>query len=815
MTTDTNNKPCYHCGLPVPDNLSISVEIDQQDRPMCCYGCQAVAQSIVDSGMSDFYKFRTSNPLKAQDIIPEFLSQLQTYDNPLVQQKFVEKQCDSDNADIREVSLILEGIVCAACVWLNERTLQALDGIIDVSINYSTHRARIRWNDEKLQLSTILESICRIGYMAHPYDPQRHQFIIEKERKTHLKRLGVAAVFGMQIMILAVAMYTGEWWGMDNSFMQTFRWTSLFLCIPLLLFSSRLFFENAWRDLKNKRVGMDVPVALGMAIAFTASVYHTIIDQGAVYFDSVSMFTFFLLIARYFEMLARKRSAEHTESLLTLTPAVATKIDSADQQSIIPVAELCVGDRILVKPGENIAADGIVVRGISGVNESLVTGESYPVTKSEGDKVIGGSTNTENSLVINVTNTGDDTVLASIHRMLDEAQKNKPRLALLADRIAARFVIAILSIATLVALYWYTNGSSQWLEYTVATLVVTCPCALSLATPTALTAANGQLAKLGLLPVRSHVLETLAKATDFVFDKTGTLTEGQLVLTDIKTLGNLEEKQCLVLAATLEAESEHPLAKAINAQIKDTTLLAKKRINTPGSGISAIINEQQWYIGNLDYIRQHCTQEIETSVLDALTTAQHTSILLASSTQLTAIFSFEDVIRTESREMISQLEQVGADTHLLSGDQTSITHHVASQLNIIHVAAGSKPDAKLDYVRRLQQQNKTVVMTGDGINDAPVLAGADVSIAMGHGSELAAAHADLVLISNHVLHISSGFKLAKKTFRIIKQNLSWAIIYNLVAIPAAAMGLVEPWLAAIGMSASSLIVVLNALRLGR
>ena len=815
MTENTSDKPCYHCGLPVPEQFDITVEIEGEARAMCCYGCQAVAQSIVNSGMADFYRYRTDKPSKPEEIVPEFLSQLHAYDNPLVQKQFV-----SEDGDIREVSLILEGIVCAACVWLNEQTLQALHGVIDVNINYATHRARIKWNNHELQLSEILEAISRIGYMAHPYDPERHQYIIEKERKSHLKRLGIAAAFGMQIMILAVAMYTGEWWGIDPGFLQMFRWTSLALCIPLLLFSSSLFFNNAWRDLKNKQVGMDVPVALGMAIAFSASVYHTIINQGAVYYDSVSMFTFFLLIARYFEMTARKRSAEHTESLLNLTPAVATKIDKANNHTIIPVAELRVGDNILVKPGENIAADGIVERGTSGVNESLVTGESYPVTKSPGDKVIAGSTNTESPLVIEVKQTGDDTVLASIHRLLDETQRNKPPIAKLADRIAARFVLAILIVAGLVASYWYLNGSTQWLEYTVATLVVTCPCALSLATPTALTAASGQLAKLGLLPVRSHVLETLAKASAFVFDKTGTLTQGHLSLTDVQTLSSLSEKQCLQIAAAIEAESEHPVARSLieyagNKFKDDNPYKILSVENKPGAGITAKIDDQEWYIGNRDFVSNHCQQTLSQQLNTEIQQQNKTAVVLASKDTLAAVFYFDDLLRNDSPNLISQLQHHNIDTYLYSGDQTSISQRIADSAGIEHVRAELKPADKLHYVQQLQEKGETVVMVGDGINDAPVLAAADVSIAMGSGSELAAATADMILISNHISHLYNGLVLARKTFTVIKQNLAWAIGYNIIAIPAAAMGYVQPWLAAIGMSVSSLIVVLNALRLSR
>ncbi len=814
MSASQNTASCFHCGLPVPAGLDITVEIDGQPREMCCYGCQAVAQSIVDSGMADFYKYRTDKPARAEQIVPEFLSQLHAYDNPAVQKQFVTEQ-----GDIREVALILEGIVCAACIWLNEKTLQAMPGVVDVSINYSTHRASVKWDNNQLQLSDILEAISRIGYLAHPYDRERQQFIIEKERKTQLKRLAVAGVLGMQIMILAVAMYSGEWWGMDDGFLQSFRWLSLALCIPLLLFSSKVFFTSAWRDLKHKRVGMDVPIALGIAIAFSASVYHTLIGYGDVYYDSVAMFTFFLLVARYFEMLARKRSAESTESLLHLTPAVATRLDRhSEQQQVVPAAELQVGDWILVKPGENIAADGVVVRGASGVNEALVTGESLPQTRQPGDRVIGGSTNVESPLVIEVQHTGDDTVLASIHRLLEEAQRSRPRIATLADRIASRFVLAILLIATVVAGYWYWQGSEYWLQYTVATLVVTCPCALSLATPTALTAASGQLARLGLLPVRDHVLETLAKATTFVFDKTGTLTQGVLTLVQTHPLGDVSESRCLQIAAALETESEHPVARSLLEHVRQAGLetpLASDISNQPGNGVRGVVDGRQWFIGTSEFIARHCQQPLDAALPPQLDANGKTAVLLANDKQLAAVFYFDDVLRPESKQLIQQLHQHHIKTVLLSGDRNGVSERIGETLGIQTVRAELKPEDKLAYVRQLQQQGETVVMIGDGVNDAPVLAAADVSIAMGGGSDIAAATADMVLISNHIAHLYNGLQLARKTFAIIKQNLGWAIGYNLIAVPAAAAGYVQPWLAAIGMSLSSLIVVLNALRLGK
>ena len=808
MCADQAEQTCFHCGLPVPEGLHISVEIDGTPQPMCCHGCEAVAQAIVDSGMANYYSFRTENAAQAREVVPAFLEQLKAYDNPVVQKRFVHAQ---DN--FSEVSLILEGIVCAACVWLNERHLAALPGVVDVSINYSNHRALVRWDPDRISLSEILESISRIGYLAHPYDPDRQQAIIEKERKQQLRRIGLAGVLGMQVMILAVALYTGDWWGMEDGIRGFFRWTSLLITIPVLLFASRVFFTSAWRDLRSRRVGMDVPVSLGIGIAFIASVAHTIRAEGEIYFDSVVMFTFFLLTARYFEMTARKRSTEATEALVSLQPAVAAKlvtIDGRDEEHAVPVAELEPGDRVLVRPGDTVPTDGVIESGASGIDESLITGESMPVTKGASDDVIGGSINTESPLIIRVSHVGADTVLAAIQRLLDKAQSEKPAIARLADRIASKFVIVILSIATLVALFWISRGSADWLPITIATLVVTCPCALSLATPTAITAASGQLAKLGLLPARGHALETLAHATHFVFDKTGTLTVGNIKLSHTQALGDLSEDECLQIAAALEAHSEHPIAKSFMHACPQPGKQAHDVSNTPGHGMAGTVDDQQWFLGKVEFIAKHCSDTI--AVDDS---AGRTQVVLATSDKVWAVFSLEDRLHDDATELIENLTRAGKSVVLLTGDNLSTAQRVGNAAGITEIRADLRPEDKLAHIKALQKRGAIVAMTGDGVNDAPVLAGADVSIAMGTGAQLAAASADFILLSNRISTIYTGYRLAVRTLAIIRQNLMWAIGYNILAVPAAAMGYIQPWLAAIGMSASSLVVVLNALRLSR
>jgi Cu2+-exporting ATPase len=551
---------CFHCGLPVPRGLALTVTINDHDEPMCCHGCQAVAQAIVDSGNAGFYRNRTAPSATGEELLPDFIRQTRVYDHPEIQKTFVRTTGEHQ----QEAALILEGITCAACVWLNERHLSQLPGVLDVQVNYSTRRARVRWDDTQIKLSDILQAIHNIGYRAHPYDPQQQQQAFERERRNQLRRIGIAGVLGMQVMVLSVALYVGEWSGMEDNFRTLFRWVGLLLTTPVLLYSGAPFFRGAWRDLRNRSVGMDVPVALGILIAFIGSVHASWTGQGEVYYDSVVMFIFFLLTSRYFELMARKRGAETLERLGQAMPAMATRITvtaDGEQQDIIPLTELQAGDTVLIKPGESVPADGTITAGDSSVSEALLTGESTPLRKQQGARLVGGSINIESPLYLQVEQVGLETVLAEIMRLLEQAQNEKPAITRLADRVASWFVSIVLVIAAAVGYYWWQQAPDDWLPVLIAVLVVTCPCALSLATPTAISAATGTLLGHGLLTVRNHSLETLAHCTHIIFDKTGTLTFGAPRLSRIQCLSHLDERTVLGIAAALEQRSEHPVGK--------------------------------------------------------------------------------------------------------------------------------------------------------------------------------------------------------------------------------------------------------------
>ncbi len=799
MTVQIEPGRCFHCGEKIPPDIDLSVEIQGERQPMCCHGCKAVAQAIVDNHLEDFYAHRTDPAATPEALIPDALRELEVFDNPSVQQSFVHQKV----GDLREASLILEGIVCAACVWLNERHVNQLPGVRSFHVNYSTHRAQVTWDNSQIKLSQILQAITEIGYHAHPFDPGRLEAMHKRERQLAIRRIGVAGVGAMQVMMMAVALYLGDYEGMQLDIRNLLRWASMIVAFPVVVYSAQSFFISAWRDLRHFRVGMDVPVSLAIGTAYIASVWATITGTGEVYFDSVTMFTFFLLLGRLLEMTARHKAGQVADELVKLIPATAHR-RIGNQLEAVAVADLAVGDEVVIKPGEPVPADGLVREGHSSVNEALLTGESMPRGKHPGDSLIGGTLNIESPLIMEVQQLGQDTVLAGISRLLERAQEEKPQVAELANRVASWFVAALLVVAAGVYFYWYQVQPENAFWITLSVLVITCPCALSLATPVALTAATGALTSEGVLTTRGHALETLAKATDMIFDKTGTLTYGQLRLARIEVYADSDGPQCHRIAAGLEQHSEHPIALALREGV--TPLPITLPVAEVGRGVTGRYEHAEFRIGNLDYIRAW-HPEFSGNV------SHSSEVYLATHAAVLAAFVLEDRVREEAQVAIRDLQSQGLAVHLLSGDAPLAVAQVARELGIAEYHAGLLPDEKLNYLRALQARGHVVAMVGDGVNDAPVLAGAQVSIAMGEGAQLAQASADMVLLSENLDAVPVSVRQARATMKIIRQNLLWAIGYNLVALPLAAVGYVAPWMAAIGMSGSSILVVLNALRL--
>ena len=787
------------------------VRIEGVEHGTCCRGCQAVAQTIADNGLGAYYRNRTAAPpsVRGMDLVPD---ELAVYDLPEVQRGFV--RLDAADGDVREAALLIDGVTCAACVWLIEQRLSRLPGVRDAILNYSTHRARVRWDAGKTSLSKILGAVAALGYEAHPYDRTRAEERMRRERRVLLWRLFIAGFGMMQVMMYAFPVYVAEG-AMTADIEQLMRIASLLLTLPVALWSSMPFYAGAWRDLRAGRAGMDVPVSLGIIIAFAASVWATWAASGEVYFDSVSMFVFLLLGARFLETEARSKAMQTQEELARMAPATAERLngDGHGSTTRVAAASLQPGDLVRVRPGDAIPADGVVVEGFSAVDEALLTGESRPVVKRPGDPLTGGAVNLEGVLTMRITRTGEETVLSGIMRLMDRAQSEKPKIAQVADR-AAQWFIALLLVLTLGAFaVWWQIDSSRAMWIAVAMLVVTCPCALSLATPAALTAATGAAYRAGVLITRGSALETLAQATHFVFDKTGTLTTGRMTLTGVTLLSDRTREQCLGEAAALEAWSEHPAGRALANVAHSAHPVATAVQTFAGDGVEGIVNGRLMRIGRPQFVAAlhglPLPGEIEFAP-DAVSV-----VALGNAQGWVALFMLDDVLRHDAQEMIRALKEEGVQVSLLSGDRPQRARHTATELGIAECCGGATPADKLAYVRELQSCGAIVAMVGDGVNDAPVLAQAQVSIAPGGGTPLAHISADIILMADRLDAIVQTVRASRQALRVIRQNLAWAVAYNAIALPLAIAGLVTPLVAAIGMSSSSLVVVLNALRLAR
>ncbi len=798
---------CFHCGLDVPAGSSFTTTIKGEVRRMCCPGCQAVAQTIVDSGLDNYYRHRTGTAA-APDVtrreLSEMLGQeLALYDLESIQRDFVAHTEDG----LRNASLVIEGITCAACVWLLEHHLAKLEGIGRASVNLTTHRARVTWDQSVIPLSRILGEIHRIGYQAHPYHPDKEEQRLEKEKKLAIRRLGVAGIGMMQVMMMAVALYGGALQGIEDQYVTFIRWASLVIATPVVVYAARPFFIAALRDLRVRQLSMDVPVSIAIGGAYLSSIWATATNSGEVYYDSVTMFTFFLLIGRYLEMQARHRTGRAGNSMLNLLPASAIKLVDGSE-TLVPASDLAVGDRILVKPGHTVPADGIIIEGNSSIDESALTGEYLPVSKAPGEAIVGGTINVESPLHIEITHIGAQTQLSAIVRLLERAHEDKPKVARIADRVASYFVAAVLSTAAVVGFSWWQLAPEDAFWITLSVLVVTCPCALSLATPTALTAATGALRQHGILVTRGHVMESLANATHVVFDKTGTLTEGNLTLQQVVPLANLSPDQLHEIAAALEAHSSHPIARAFASH---SGRHATEVEVTLGQGLQGTVQGQRFRIGKPAYAAAICQQPCPTTP----PAPGGQWLLLCSDAEPLAWFQLNDQLRREAKATIQRLKALGVSCQMLTGDSSDAVTEVNRELELHDIIAGVSPEQKLKHVQQLQQRGAKVIMVGDGINDIPVLAGAETSVAMGSATDLAKTNADAVLISADLMRLADAIEQARKTQRIIRQNLGWAIVYNLLALPLAALGYIAPYMAALGMSASSLVVVGNALRLSK
>ena len=740
--------------MPVPRTGKHASYLLGAQREFCCAGCEAVAHAIVDGGFARYYETRCAPG------------------SPPPEER---RQQDFPDTGA-EASLILGRVTCAACLWLIEQVLARTPGVARAEVNYTTQRAHVAWDRERTDLSRIVAALRAVGYDAVPYDPQRQEEARRRARRAALWRLFVAGFGAMQVMMYAFPAYVSDG-ELSAEASQAMRWASLFITLPVLAFACRPFFAGAWRELRTARIGLETPIALGLAGAFLASCWATFTGTGEVYFDSISMLAFLLLGARYVESAVRERAAAQLDRLTQWQPR----------------KDLRKGQAVLVAPGERFPADGVVESGASSADESLLTGEARAMAKRRGDTVVAGSVNLEQPLEMRVTHAGADTQSAAIARLAERAAASRPALVEAAERIAGHLTKVILVAAAAAGLFW----GDAWIA--VAVLVATCPCALGLAAPIVLTRANAELLSRGALVTRSRAHEALARVTDVVLDKTGTLSAGRIGVSAVTLLGDADEAACLDIASALEATSRHPIAQAFGFA---SPLKVDKARNFAGEGVEGMISGVRYRIGSARFCRALC----------AAPASSRANVFLAGAQGWLAGFELSDRLRPDAAALVADLRARGIEVHLASGDQPAAVAAIARELGIVRFQGAMTPQMKHDYVAQLQDEGRVVAMVGDGLNDAPVLARADVSFAMAGGADAAQLHADIVVTGERLGAIPEAFAVAQRAMRLVRHGFAWALAYNAVVLPLAALGLVGPWQAALGMGLSSVLVMLNASR---
>lgn len=722
--------------------------------------------------------------------------------------------------DTNQDKLSLTGMRCAACAQLIEYRIRQLPGVSQFEVQLSSHSANLSWDPERISLKNILDAIIRLGYGALPAG-QSHTEALEQSNRIAIWRIFIAGFAMMQVMMYAFPAYLEPVPAVDGDLTPAvdlmLKLASLALTLPVVLFSAWPFYKSAWRDLSNRHLGMDVPVSLGIILSFLASLWATF-KGGAVYYDSVIMFVFLLLGARFVEDKVQQKTRAALTAITSLVPQFAQRLLAYPEQrqtTTIALNEVQAGDYLLVPAGANFPADALIVEGASSADESLMTGEAKPVTKQVGDKVLAGSVNILAPIIIRAQEVAGKTQLAHIIAMMEQAASHKPALVMLADKHASRFLSIILIIAVLTAVVWWQLDSSRALWIAISVIVVTCPCALSLATPGVMAAAIGYLAKHGVLMTKAKALQGLATADCFVFDKTGTLTQAQLSV--VETICLNQQTHDLELALSLANLSQHPVSRAIvewrNVEVKESDVAANipawQHIQeSAGHGVLAYYQGQEYRLGKQSFI--------EEMLGHAILVPPHLSgkslSFFANQQACLVIFALEDQLREEAQELVRELQRERKRVLILSGDRHAVVAELAQRCGITEAYGELSPEQKFDFLRNLQAEGKHVVMIGDGMNDGPALALAEVSIAMGSGAPISQTRSDIILLSNRLSDLSLARQVTIKALTLIKENLAWAVLYNLLAIPAAVMGYLEPWHAALGMSLSSVIVVANALR---
>ncbi|VAX24532.1 Lead, cadmium, zinc and mercury transporting ATPase; Copper-translocating P-type ATPase [hydrothermal vent metagenome] len=804
---------CFHCGLPLPGNGGFSADINGEQQGFCCLGCKSVCEAIFNAGLEGFYDRASQETASGPP--PSLTENINVYDLEDAQEEFVTK-----TGNTKEAKLLVEGIHCAACVWLIERAMAKTPGVISSEVNLSGRKLSVRWDDSIIKLSEIIERLLKVGYAALPFTLRSSEEAARKRIKTQLFRIGFAGFSAMNMMWISIALWTGAGEGEYRDF---FHYVGFALASPTLLYSGWPFLKGAFSGLKRLTLTMDLPIAIGAIVTYLYSVYVTLarVTEGEVYFDTVVFFIFIILVGRYFEMSSRDKAADATRRLMELQPKSANVLKNGEE-TVVSIRLVTPGDLVLIRPGEKIPVDGIVVEGETQVDESIITGESHPAKKLAGFPVIAGSMNINGAITARVTSDVKESTLARMARLIEDAQSSKAPIQRIADKIVPYFVSVTLALAMVTFLWWLDHGIETAIITATSVLIITCPCALGLATPMAVTWAAGVGSRHGILIKNGEALEKLARTTHVVFDKTGALTQGMMSVASVYITEGHDKKRVMAQAMALEKNSEHVIARAVVRAAKENAttndLICENFINKPGLGVEGVVDGEKIAIGSSSYMKllgipipNDMAARSEKIEKEAMTPAY-----LSINGEFVGLLGISDTLREDSQKTVKALFSDNLNISIYTGDKELVAHAIANKLNNngkITVMAQMKPEDKDSEIANLKANGENVAMVGDGVNDAPALIRADVGIAIGSGADVSVESADIVLTGDRLYRVKQAFALSKETIKKIRQNLAISIAYNLVMAPLAMAGFITPVVAAIAMPISSILVITNAARI--
>ena len=790
---------CSHCHLEFDESMMIN---EGSDLHFCCNGCQGVYHLLKSDGLDSFYEKIGKNTIAPPIALNEDSSNFDL-------ESFAQRYIKTTSEGFKSVDLIIEGIHCAACVWLNEKVLHNTNGVVEANINFTNNKAHIIWDDDEIALSEIINKIRSIGYNAYPYDQTQGEKQAIKQNRDYMLRMSIAIFCSMNIMMIGVAKYTGFFTGMDKEILELVHMAEFIFSTPVLFFSGWIFFRGAYFGLKNKIINMDFLVSSGATLTYIYSLYVLFTGHGHSYFDSVAMIITFVMVGKYLEVIGKKGAIDTMDKIKSQIPLEATIIEDQGKK-VVPLDKINIGDIIEVKTGEKASVDGELLSSNAVFDESSISGESLPVNKKQGELIYSGTINTGDVIRYEAKKNYANSTLNTIVTLLEDSLASKPKIQETTNELSKHFSVTILTLALITFIGWlsYGAGFEESLIICISVIVIACPCALALATPIASLVGISWLAKKGLLFKEAKFIETFAKANTVVLDKTGTLTQGKLSITNAQI--HTKDQEILSLLYSLVDSSNHPVSVAVFKYLEENFDSIKHieldEIQTHhAQGLSAKYKGKILLGGNRSLI--------ENSKIKLENDFENTQYHFAYDGKIIASFELEDQLKEGAKELIEYFKSNNIQPIMLTGDNHKAAAKIAKSVGIEEYHCNINPIQKADFITKLHNQGKTVVMAGDGVNDALALSRSDIAISMGNGADISIAISDVVILNDSLKGLQDCFYISKRTFSFIKQNLAISLVYNLLTIPIAMMGYIIPLIAALSMSLSSLLVVGNSMRI--